>query len=143
MTFAFSFNRNVLVLAFLSSVRVEKPLQRTSRLLSTWMRHSICIKGESHHSNYIRIIVDLTLFSPSACRGMIEPIFTREHIDAMRPHIQKTVDSLLDNMIKEGGEKPVELVEKFSLPVPSFVSSSVLDRDSGLMSLLMHKFLGT
>lgn len=56
---------------------------------------------------------------------MIEPIFTREHIAAMRPHIQKTVDSLLDNMIKEGGEKPVELVEKFSLPVPSFVSSSI------------------
>lgn len=56
---------------------------------------------------------------------MIEPIFTREHIDAMRPHIQKTVDSLLDNMIKEGGEKPVELVEKFSLPLPSFVSSSI------------------
>lgn len=56
---------------------------------------------------------------------MIEPIFTREHIDAMRPHIQKTVDSLIDDMIKKGGEKPVELVEKFSLPLPSFVSSSI------------------
>ncbi|MCJ1425039.1 hypothetical protein MMC29_002927 [Sticta canariensis] len=59
-------------------------------------------------------------------RSMIEPIFTREHIDAMRPHIQKTVDSLLDNMIKEGSEKPVELVEKFSLPVPSFIIYGIL-----------------
>lgn len=59
-------------------------------------------------------------------RSMIEPIFTREHIDAMRPHIQKTVDSLLDNMIKEGGEKPVELVEKFSLPLPSFIIYGIL-----------------
>lgn len=56
---------------------------------------------------------------------MVETIFTRERIDSMRPHIQKTVDSLLDNMIKEGGEKPVELVEKFSLPLPSFVSSCI------------------
>lgn len=55
---------------------------------------------------------------------MVEPLFTREHIDAMRPHIQKTVDSLLDNIIQEGGDKPIDLVEKFALPVPSYVSSS-------------------
>jgi len=53
---------------------------------------------------------------------MVEPLFTKEHIDGMRPHIQQTVDSLLDIMVKEGCEKPVDIVEKFALPVPSYVS---------------------
>lgn len=55
-------------------------------------------------------------------RGMVEPFFSNENVDAMRPHIQKTVDTLLDAMVKEGCEKPVDLVEKFALPVPSYVS---------------------
>jgi cytochrome P450 len=55
---------------------------------------------------------------------MIEPLFAREHIDGMRPHIQQTVDSLLDALIKEGGDKPVDLVEKFALPVPSYVCAN-------------------
>jgi len=53
---------------------------------------------------------------------MVEPLFTREHIEGMRPHIQQTVDSLLDALVKEGGNKPIDLVEKFALPVPSYVS---------------------
>ncbi len=53
---------------------------------------------------------------------MVEPLFTREHVDKMRPHIQKTVDSLIDDIVKQGSGKPIDLVEKFSLPVPSFVS---------------------
>lgn len=52
---------------------------------------------------------------------MIEPLFTREHINAMRPHIQQTVDSLIDAMVKEGGGQPVDVVEKFALPVASYV----------------------
>ncbi|KAL2353328.1 cytochrome P450 55A1 [Cryomyces antarcticus] len=59
-------------------------------------------------------------------RGMVEPFFSREHIDSMRPHIQSTVDSLLDAMIKAGGEKPVDLVEKFSLLVPSYIIYGIL-----------------
>ncbi|TKA80462.1 hypothetical protein B0A49_00846 [Cryomyces minteri] len=59
-------------------------------------------------------------------RGMVEPFFSREHIDSMRPHIQRTVDSLLDAMVKEGGEKPVDLVEKFSLLVPSYIIYGIL-----------------
>ncbi len=58
---------------------------------------------------------------------MVEPLFTKEHIDGLRPHIQQTVDSLLDAMIKEGGEKPVDIVEKFALPVASYVSCSACD----------------
>lgn len=52
---------------------------------------------------------------------MVEPVFSKESIDAMRPHIQKTVDDLLDSMKKSGGEKAVDFVEKFALPVPSYV----------------------
>ena len=55
-------------------------------------------------------------------RSMVEPLFTKEHIDSTRPHIQKTVDDLLDIVIKEGGEKPFDIVDKFALPVPSYVS---------------------
>lgn len=53
---------------------------------------------------------------------MIESFFSREHVDAMRPHIQETVDKLLNAIIEGGSEKPVDFVEKFSLPVPSYVS---------------------
>lgn len=53
---------------------------------------------------------------------MVEPLFTKEEIDKMRPRIQQTVDSLLEDMVKEGGEKPVDIVEKFALPVASYVS---------------------
>jgi fungal nitric oxide reductase len=53
---------------------------------------------------------------------MVAPFFSQEHTNAMRPHIQKTVDSLLDNMLKVGGEKPFDIVDKFALPVPSYVS---------------------
>jgi nitric oxide reductase len=52
---------------------------------------------------------------------MVEPFFTRKHVDDMRPHIQKTVNSLLDSLIEEGGDKPFDIVDKFSLPVPSYV----------------------
>lgn len=55
---------------------------------------------------------------------MVEPLFTKEHIDGMRPHIQQTVDSLLDALIRNGGETPVDIVEKFALPVASHVSYS-------------------
>ena len=53
---------------------------------------------------------------------MVESFFSHEHVEAMRPHIQETVDNLLDALVKEGSEKPIDLVEKFSLPVPSYVS---------------------
>lgn len=55
---------------------------------------------------------------------MVEPLFTKSHIESMRPHIQQTVDTLLDTMIKEGGSKPFDIVEKLALPVPSYVSPS-------------------
>lgn len=56
-------------------------------------------------------------------RSMVESIFTKQHIDSMRPQIQETVNSLLDKVIAEGGSEPFDFVEKFALPVPSYVRS--------------------
>ena len=52
----------------------------------------------------------------------MESFFSHEHVDAMRPQIQETVDKLLDAIVKGGSESPVDFIEKFSLPVPSYVS---------------------
>lgn len=57
-------------------------------------------------------------------RGMVEPIFSRQGVEKMKPYINKTVDNLLSDMIKAGCKQPVDLVEKFSLPVPSYVGPS-------------------
>lgn len=59
-------------------------------------------------------------------RGMVEPIFSKENVDKMRPHIQKTVDDLLDAMLKVGGKTPVNFIDKFSLPVPSYIIYGIL-----------------
>ena len=58
-------------------------------------------------------------------RSMVEAFIDDAAIERMRPHIQQTVDTLLDAMIKEYDGKPVDLVEKFALPVPSYVRSPV------------------
>jgi len=52
---------------------------------------------------------------------MVEPIFTKEHVESLKPYIQSTTNQLLDAMIKGGCAKPVDLVEKFALPLPSYV----------------------
>ncbi|BDD63563.1 hypothetical protein MAP00_008438 [Monascus purpureus] len=59
-------------------------------------------------------------------RSMATPFFTIEHIEAMRPEIQRVVDFFLDKMVKDGCTKPVDLVEKFSLPIPSYIIFKML-----------------
>ncbi|KAK1519496.1 cytochrome P450 55A1 [Colletotrichum costaricense] len=59
-------------------------------------------------------------------RGMVEPLFVREHIASMNPYIQKTVDSLLDKMVEQGCDEPVDLIDKFALPVPSYIIYTIL-----------------
>ncbi|QSS55252.1 cytochrome P450 [Histoplasma capsulatum var. duboisii H88] len=59
-------------------------------------------------------------------RNMVASLFTRESSETMRPHIQATADALLDEMIKQGCEKPVDLVEKFALPLPSYIIYGIL-----------------
>jgi nitric oxide reductase len=59
-------------------------------------------------------------------RSMVEPLFIRQHIESLKPYIQKTVDDLLDKMIAEGCSEPVDLVAKFALPVPSYIIYTIL-----------------
>lgn len=58
-------------------------------------------------------------------RSMVEPFFTLEHVETMKPYIQKTVDQLLDQMVARGCAEPVDFIENFALPVPSYVSRSL------------------
>jgi len=69
---------------------------------------------------------------------MIADLFTREHIDAMRPHIQKTFDSLVDTMVKEGGQKPVDIIEKLALPFPSYTIYEILGVPFKDLAYLTH-----
>ncbi|GJC87448.1 cytochrome P450 55A3 [Colletotrichum liriopes] len=59
-------------------------------------------------------------------RSMVEPLFVRDHINSMRPYVQKTVDKLLDQMVKRGCDEPVDLIENFALPVPSYIIYTIL-----------------
>jgi fungal nitric oxide reductase len=52
---------------------------------------------------------------------MVEPLFVKDHIKSMAPYIQKTVDDLLEAMIAKAGSDPVDIIENFALPVPSYV----------------------
>jgi len=59
-------------------------------------------------------------------RSMVESYINGQALENMKPHIQKTVDTLLSAMVEGGCEKPVDLVEKFALPVPSYIIYSIL-----------------
>ncbi|CCC13159.1 unnamed protein product [Sordaria macrospora k-hell] len=60
-------------------------------------------------------------------RGMVQPIFNIEHIQELKPYIQKTVDDLLEKMKSKGCEGgPVDLVQNFALPVPSYIIYTIL-----------------
>ncbi|SAL42154.1 cytochrome P450 [Caballeronia humi] len=65
-------------------------------------------------------------------RRMLSKEFMVHHIDAMRPELQQTVDTLLDEFIAKGS--PADLFEDFALTVPTTVISRMLgvpyeDRD--------------
>ncbi|SAL64233.1 cytochrome P450 [Caballeronia choica] len=65
-------------------------------------------------------------------RRMLSKEFMVHHIDATRPELQKTVDTLLDEFIAKGS--PADLFEDFALTVPTTVISRMLgvpyeDRD--------------
>ncbi|TPX14781.1 uncharacterized protein E0L32_005176 [Thyridium curvatum] len=59
-------------------------------------------------------------------RNMVAPLFTKEHVETMKPYIQKTVDDLLNKMLAKGCKEPVDLVENFALPVPSYIIYTIL-----------------
>ncbi len=53
---------------------------------------------------------------------MVDPAFTREAIESLRPFIQHTVDDRI-NAMKAAGKQPEDLVEAFALPVPTRVKN--------------------
>ncbi|MEE6139169.1 cytochrome P450 [Mycobacterium sp. 050128] len=57
-------------------------------------------------------------------RRMMTTNFTFRRCEAMRPHIQETVDHYLGQMIAGGA--PADLVREFALPVPSLVIALLL-----------------
>jgi nitric oxide reductase len=58
---------------------------------------------------------------------MVESWFTPEKIKSMGPYIDKTVNDLLDRMkSRSSGKEPVDLVEEFALPVPSYIIYTML-----------------
>lgn len=57
-------------------------------------------------------------------RRMVTGAFTIRRIEALRPAIQKMTDDLIDAML--AGPKPVDLVEAFSLALPSLVICALL-----------------
>ncbi|KAF9871353.1 cytochrome p450 55a3 [Colletotrichum karsti] len=59
-------------------------------------------------------------------RSMVEPLFVKGHVETMKPYIQKTVEQLLDQMIQKGCKEPVDLIESFALPVPSYIIYTIL-----------------
>ncbi|MEU6478752.1 cytochrome P450 [Streptomyces sp. NPDC047017] len=57
-------------------------------------------------------------------RRMMIPSFTLKRAAALRPRIQRIVDTLLDELTAQG--PPAELVRSFALPVPSMVICELL-----------------
>ena len=57
-------------------------------------------------------------------RRMVTAAFSIRRVEALRPAIQRIVDSLLDTML--AGPKPADLVQAFALPVPSLVICELL-----------------
>ncbi|KAL2263207.1 hypothetical protein VTK26DRAFT_7781 [Humicola hyalothermophila] len=60
-------------------------------------------------------------------RGMVESWFTPEKVKSMQPYIDKTVNDLLERMRAKGcANGPVDFVEEFALPVPSYIIYTIL-----------------
>ncbi|HEY4020305.1 MAG TPA: cytochrome P450 [Pseudonocardiaceae bacterium] len=57
-------------------------------------------------------------------RRMVTAPFAIKRVEAMRPAVQRIVDTLIDKLL--AGPKPVDLVQAFALPVPSLVISELL-----------------
>mgnify|MGYP003816710327 FL=1 len=55
-------------------------------------------------------------------RSMVAGWFTPEYVASMQPYIDKTVQDLLERLRHKGcADGPVDFVEEFALPVPSYV----------------------
>lgn len=58
---------------------------------------------------------------------MLEDLFTKEKVLAMKPQIQKVVDDTLDAVIKKGcAYGPLDLVEELATPIPTTIIYGLL-----------------
>lgn len=73
-------------------------------------------------------------------RGMVQSWFTPEKVQSMRPYIDKTVNDLLDRMKAKGcADGPVDFVEEFALPVPSYIIYTILGVPFEDLEFLTHQ----
>lgn len=59
---------------------------------------------------------------------MVEPFFITSHVTQMEPYIKKTVADLIDRLSAAAGRSngPVDLIQEFALPVPSYIIYTIL-----------------
>jgi nitric oxide reductase len=58
---------------------------------------------------------------------MLEDLFTRDRMEAMRPEIKRIIDDVLDAIVKKGcADGPVDLVEEFATPIPTRIIYGIL-----------------
>jgi cytochrome P450 len=75
-------------------------------------------------------------------RRMVSGAFAVKRVEAMRPAIQRIVDSQIDEMLQ--GPKPADLVQAFALPVPSMVICELLGvpyADHSLFQKYSHQMI--
>ncbi|MEU5718011.1 cytochrome P450 [Streptomyces sp. NPDC020403] len=80
--------------------------------------------GGDNHGAFDLSFVGMDDPEHARLRRMVSGAFTIKRVEAMRPAVQRTVDSFIDRMLE--GPKPVDLVQAFSLPIPSLVISELL-----------------
>ena len=59
-------------------------------------------------------------------RAMVQPAFEKARVEVMECQIRKTVEDVLDAMIVASGQKPVDLMKYFAMPVPSYIIYGIL-----------------
>jgi cytochrome P450 len=71
-----------------------------------------------------RLIQSLDPPDHTVLRRMLAPEFTLRQMRGLHPFVQQIVDQLIDDMI--AGPRPTDLVQAFSLPIPSVVIAQML-----------------
>ncbi|MFF4865787.1 cytochrome P450 [Streptomyces sp. NPDC001231] len=75
--------------------------------------------AQKEHRRQSRTFINMDDPEHARLRRMVTATFSIRQVEALRPAIQKIVDSLIDTTLS--GSEPVDLVQAFALPVPSLV----------------------
>ena len=75
---------------------------------------------------------------------MFEAFFTPEAVDKLRPMMQETIDTLLDNMIRKGCQEPVDFIRNFAESIPIQVCQEIFNlRQDKFIDWLHRSFTGS